>query len=847
MSRFEDFFRSMAQKLDSYPEGVTTRDVQQAAYKNPYSRYINPRSYDPELRQYYCVDGTAGFIFELGTMCFAGEEIYKALEALIKNDYPDNTTMSFMLFSDKDIKPILRNYKHQKRNSDNNEILNKSVDRAAKFFEHCTEGIPGAYLQFAKNFRLIFSIRWSQLNEDKDQTKRRYGTIKEALIAAQLHPRDVPPGDYLALMRKILNGESKFVDPFVYDDKRVLAKQIISGETVITERVNSMRIDKKFAIAITPKAFPPQISPLIVKQMITGYKGREDDDKQIPTEFLYCVNIFIDKRVPKKIKDGAWLSDKQQVKTSKEKEQSSEFQIARDMLQSGEVFVSVMPILFLFGEDKDHLEKHAEKVKNNWKALGITPQKEIFTLKLLLLYTLPLNAFSDPMTLDTLVRTFNVTAGTAAFFVPIQTDMVGMLSEPTMLMLGRSGQVIGFNPFARGKTNYNGIIFGGSGQGKSVMLSTLIKNCIAEGTQVYIFDLGRSFRSVAELYGGRYIDLDADTKISLNPFANLDEDDIDAELSSVASIILMMDDPEGKSTGDKKTIIENVITEAYGEKGGETTIGDVYRILLDKDKMRGIFHKYFSDEESLIAKNLINTAMQIAFNIEKFTEGHSYGKYLTGEGEIDFTKDQAIIIEMQSLTNNKTLFPVLVTLLTQKITSAFYSDKTRGKKKLLVVEEAHQFYRSSSQEMEHVIEQAYRRARKHFGGIWMVTQGVDDLENFGVVKEVVGANSETKIYFKQSNVQDIVAKGLLPYKGFLLDYFRTVETKTGLYSECFVHGAEGVGIMRLFLDKRTLLEASSTGDDYQLKEKWYQELGDYEQAIKAALREKYGESYVDYI
>ena len=97
-----------------------------------------------------------------------------------------------------------------------------------------------------------------------------------------------------------------------------------------------------------------------------------------------------------------------------------------------------------------------------------------------------------------------------ADFLPLYGDWKGH-EEPRVLLKNRQGSVIGFDPFSPRLTNFNQIVSGGSGAGKSFLTNLLIAQLMKEDPRVFIVDIGGSYKKVTENLGGQYIPIGSDS------------------------------------------------------------------------------------------------------------------------------------------------------------------------------------------------------------------------------------------------------------------------------------------------------------------------------------------------
>ena len=94
---------------------------------------------------------------------------------------------------------------------------------------------------------------------------------------------------------------------------------------------------------------------------------------------------------------------------------------------------------------------------------------------------------------------------TCANLAPLQGEF-GATDSPLMMLFGRRGQPLFWNPFANKEGNYNTAVIGKSGSGKSVFMQELVASIRGFGGKVYVIDDGRSFMNSCRLQGGEFVE-----------------------------------------------------------------------------------------------------------------------------------------------------------------------------------------------------------------------------------------------------------------------------------------------------------------------------------------------------
>lgn len=102
-------------------------------------------------------------------------------------------------------------------------------------------------------------------------------------------------------------------------------------------------------------------------------------------------------------------------------------------------------------------------------------------------------------------------------FIPIYGPREGD-DDPAVIFRNRLNGLVSFNPFDPKLTNYNALVTGSSGAGKSFLNNCILAQELARGLRVFIIDIGGSYKKLTEALGGQYLDMDLSDQYRLNPF-----------------------------------------------------------------------------------------------------------------------------------------------------------------------------------------------------------------------------------------------------------------------------------------------------------------------------------------
>lgn len=378
-------------------------------------------------------------------------------------------------------------------------------------------------------------------------------------------------------------------------------------------------------------------------------------------------------------------------------------------------------------------------------------------------------------------------------FIPLQGEWIGT-STPGMLLIGRRGQLLNWNPFDSKSGNYNCIVVGRSGAGKSVFMQEMLMSNMKGGARVYILDVGRSYEKMCSLIGGQQIEFSRGSKICLNPFTKIrieDQEDKETAFSFIKAIIATMAAPNTQTTDYENSLIERAIQKAWETKGNLATVTDVASHLSQQ-----------ADEKSKM----------LAVMLTPYIKEGIYAKYFEGDNNINFS-NQLVLIELEELKGKKDLQAVILQLCLMTIANdAFLGD--RKTPFCICIDEAWDLLRAP--QTGPFIETLARRVRKYNGSLIVGTQGVDDFFTTPGAKAAFD-NSDWMCFLaqKKGSIDALAESGKIQKDESLIRDLETVTTRHGEYSEVMICNADGQhAIARLVLDPFSQLLYSTKAEEY---------------------------------
>ncbi len=351
-----------------------------------------------------------------------------------------------------------------------------------------------------------------------------------------------------------------------------------------------------------------------------------------------------------------------------------------------------------------------------------------------------------------------------ADFIPLYGPRKGD-ENPVILFRNRMNGLISYDPFDSKLNNYNCLVTGSSGSGKSFLNNCILLQEMARGLRVFVIDIGGSYKKLTEALEGQYIEMDLSEKYKINPFHinDIEAGPSNQKIKTLLSMIECMVTDEGMEKLDKYTKIEveKEIIALYEQKKTEGKI------------------PILSDLESKLKKSSEPSLKKIAKMLYIWTGNRPYGKLLDGQGELR-TNAEICSFDLKGLSQYPDLQSVMILTLTDFILSQVEGD--RSVKKRIILDEAWELLKS--QAAATFMEYSARTLRKTGSGITFITQGVEEIANSPIGSAILN-NTATKILMLQRGDIDILRK-TLKLNSQELELIQSLKQMKGHYSEGFL-------------------------------------------------------------
>ncbi len=803
-------------------------DIPQLTSMLPYA------TFDEETDLFYNTD-SLGFVIETEPLSGASLDIQTQIQNFFNTVMPAESALQVILYADPYIGDFMDRYQKTRGQGSGQgviktsfPILQEMVAKRSEFFESLAYGSD--YSPFTvRNFRVF----WAFTIGSQGTRASEVITVREQLMSTLsmigLNPYLWKPEDLLTTIDSILHcakgqthhrnftwnpyqnlsdqlallshrtdiEEEAIVSTSAHERSEVAANQTKGGDEKTkndSDETQAMKI-RTFSVSGQPDEWSLSLMADLV--------GHEVNDRQqIGCPFLLHYGVSIPKQdgLKAKIFSKESIVSKQAHSALSKilphlKRESAELSYVLSRLNTGDRIVQTnMSLILLSPEDM------VDSISNAVKNIFITHQWRLLENKRFhlpsLLMSLPMN-WSPPMVealgFHKLLKTTLTTE--VANNLPCQGEWRGS-KQPCFLMAGRKGQVFTWSPFEN-DTNYNTIVVGTSGSGKSVAMQELMMSLLGMGARVVVFDLGRSFEKSCYLVEGQHIRFEKSSQMCINPFSFVEEgneeSDINERRDQLESIALTMEQMAARREGIldiQGNFLQKAVMDTFTKYGRKSTVTKVVEALFEHSDSR---------------------AKDVGTLLFNYTKEGSYGKWFEGEANVDLKSD-LVVIELEDLKEKPSLQNVVLQSFLASMTQQLYlSDRKR--KTVFIVDEAAQllenkFFSKSAQDMA-------RRVRKYEASLVVGTQSFADfyaneysiniLENaawvlmLNQVPEAIQQLSESK---KMAVTAHIEAK------------MKSVKTIAGKYAEILIKSYKGYTVGRLLLDPFSLMLYSTKADEF---------------------------------
>lgn len=251
--------------------------------------YLNYRSYESGIFEN---DGNYGFCMFAVPLTGASELFASRMMGLFQLRWPQGATLSFMLYSSKEIKSRLDAWVAKRQNAKNPLVREMAKARA----KHFSTGVNSSLIKdekiLVRDYRMVISVTFNgELTKDKLQETNIFKkTFYSSVNNLGFNTTEIDPNMLLDLMDEIFNRKSGFRDmnyrcnPFTD-----INKQITGPSTRVLVGKDALAFNDTIVRGATTKEYPGQTC---LAESLDLIGDLLNDNTQISSQFLYCTNIW---------------------------------------------------------------------------------------------------------------------------------------------------------------------------------------------------------------------------------------------------------------------------------------------------------------------------------------------------------------------------------------------------------------------------------------------------------------------------------------------------------------------------------------------------------------------------
>ena len=796
-------------------------------------------SYLDEEQLFVNRDGI-GFMLEIMPQSGADDRMVEVLISLYAN-CPPETGIQFHLFGSPHIRPQLRQYANLRsedidqldkartwgRPARNDNLFRKLARRR---FDHLTNGTQRSLTQgfhyTIRDFRLMMSVT-VQGDADNIALREQLVSLRDGM-ATTLRASSLP--NRVCDAANLINWCSLFVNPdritsshapdLHYDDGREIRDQIVDHDTIQDAQANGLRLWKEGAGSgldvrfFSIKSFPERFG---LWQMGSLIGDLMQPALQYNSPFLLTMGVHV--LDPNATRATVTANHVRATQNAASKmaavmpdvgKKARDWTAAADVIDAGGALVSLYHELAVFSEPERSVQTQAT-AKAIWRARGFELNGDTYMHRQALIASLPMTL--SPRfhgDLKKMRRVTRKTMGNAIHLAPLVAEWRGTRT-PTLLFGGRRGQLMTVDLYDNNLGNYNAVVIGAPGSGKSVLLNEMAWSYLSIGARVWMLDLGRSFEKLCKKAGGTYIEFKPDSRINLNPFSVVSDERLSADGGREGGISEDID--MLKPALAKMCSMAHPLEEVQLKALGATALR-LYRQYGRDLTITGL-------RDALITGTILDLGLKddqrikdLAVMLNPYTKDGEYARFFEGRNNIDFSND-FMVIENEELKRKPELHAVVNILLMYQITGQMYL--TRDRKKVLIIDELKQQLGdigSDDPVKAAVVEEAARRSRKYGGALVTATQSADDFYGSAQMEAALNCSDWTFLLRQKAESIELLGRnGRISMDESKKRLLQSIRMEDGVFSECYVSSPVGEGVARVILDPFSHLLFSNKLDD----------------------------------
>lgn len=848
-------FRKIAQKIKKfitpnelleYNQGLTTEQLKALSERSTISKMIFHRYYfENEIKGsepiglYRMGDGRFGCIFEITPPPYLSEAVENNIISVLSLIVKDDTIVYINGFGSTNIQNHIESYIENHRidkkiNLKNPQMLEDFVENKTNYLNRWRdESIMGKDSDLrVRDIRNTISILFPY---DMDQLLLEEQYFQILGVLKSMGGRKLPANEFIPLIEEFINPErGKY--PVSNDSMSKINVQLTKGAAVrLDDDSGIMYFGEKEswkAKVLTTDKYPPSVDLFTMQNAFFDVMGN-DIQSNIPGPFMATLTIRfneIEKRRKEALskarhnyKHTASLGVKLEkifpdIKTLKDESAA----VIDWITQAGEIPLDAKYDIIIWEKEISKLnlsvgalKKSFEQIPGRWLLKEESFSQIAFQI---FLQSIPLNY--SQMFQDNIKKMDMTFKANNAQIAPLINGFGGIIRKyPTHLYIDRLGKIVPIDYFASNE-NYNVVIIGPQGSGKSVFSNDFQYNGLTASWDIRMIDFGRTYERMSNDIGGEFLEFVSNNEKCLNFFTYINTKTIivhneerevihEDEFETIIPVVgLMMGvqlrDIQGQKETQKDKMILTVMA-SYVKRAVEMAFKIDQRGAGMKQVRESLisFRDELSETKEKIEKNLphINLLNDMTVALENYALPRGlYYKYYNGTNNVNITAKH-FIAELDDIADSPVM-PVIVMGLLQRMAQEAFIGYLKDKKtsRVIGVDEAWRVLDKPI--FASFLEDFARRIRKYNGITLIITQRVGDFyKHENSAAQTIYETASFKVFLPQgSEAIDIaIAKKHLVLNRFQTELMRSLKKKTPHYNEFMIKYGDAVfiGLLKL--------------------------------------------------
>lgn len=324
------------------------------------------------------------------------------------------------------------------------------------------------------------------------------------------------------------------------------------------------------------------------------------------------------------------------------------------------------------------------------------------------------------------IRTHTVLGSNAIHFLPFFRPAKGD-KRPVVTFQTRNASLYSIDPVDSRLANYNWLVSGTSGAGKSFFVNSLLAQSISIDPNIFIVDIGGSYNKLTQFLDGKVMSLDPGQGFELSPFflsKNADPKEEKMRRQHIFQIFLEMARVDGQLPPIE---IRHLLSECLNE-------------LFERDQLpaRPISHLM-----EMVSKIQTSEAYRLGMILEPWGRNSFFGQFVDNN-KVPAIQDRIITFDLKGVTEFEDLSRVIQLIVCASLWARIRQSGSKRFSWIVLDEVAFSLLKTQPQFVDELVS----TLRKNFGGVIVVVQDLEKVTSNFAGSSIL-QNTQSKAILQQ--------------------------------------------------------------------------------------------------